>query len=96
MSSKASFAVLSIIALCLACVQAQPLLHKGRRCKCINTINRLHPSMRINNVKILVQQDYCPNVEIIVNLQNGNKICLNPTSVIGKKIINLMELKKNE
>ncbi|XP_067899092.1 permeability factor 2-like [Heterodontus francisci] len=91
MVSKVLLNVLSVIALCLAFAEAQPHLPKQSRCKCIETINVLHPLMKISNVKILLKQNFCENVEIIVTLQSGRRKCLNPESAIGKNIINFME-----
>ncbi|XP_078405817.1 interleukin-8-like [Cetorhinus maximus] len=91
MVSKVLLNVLSVIVLCLAFAEAQPRLPNQGRCKCIKTINLLNPSMKISNVKILLKQHFCENVEIIVTLQNGRRKCLNPESEIGKNIINFME-----
>ncbi|XP_067852390.1 C-X-C motif chemokine 11-like [Heptranchias perlo] len=94
MVNKVLLSVLSVIALCLAFAEAQPRLHNQSRCKCIKAINKLGPSMNIRNVNILLKQNDCENVEIILTLQNHKRICLNPESEIGKNIINLMESKK--
>uniref|UniRef100_UPI00398E479B interleukin-8-like n=1 Tax=Pristiophorus japonicus TaxID=55135 RepID=UPI00398E479B len=91
MVDKVLLSVLSVIALCLAFVEAQPRLPSQSRCNCLKTTNMLLPSMKIRNVKILLKQIFCENVEIIVTLQNGNKKCLNPESDFGKNIINFME-----
>ncbi|XP_048399923.1 interleukin-8-like [Stegostoma tigrinum] len=94
MISKVLLKVLSVIVLCLAFAQAQHRLPSHSRCHCIQTINQLHPSMKISNVKILLKQSFCENVEIIVTLQSGRRICLNSESEIGKNIINFMESMK--
>ncbi|XP_038651662.1 C-X-C motif chemokine 10-like [Scyliorhinus canicula] len=94
MVSKVLLNVLPFIVLCLAFAEAQPRLPNKSRCKCIETINGLHSSMKMSNVKILLKQNFCENVEIIVTLRNGRRTCLNPESEIGKNIINYMESMK--
>ncbi|XP_043560099.1 permeability factor 2-like [Chiloscyllium plagiosum] len=91
MVSKVLLCVLSVTVLCLAFAQAQHHQLSQSRCSCIQTINQLHSSMKISNVKISLKQNFCENVEIIVTLQNGRRKCLNPESEIGKNIINFME-----
>ncbi|XP_048459960.1 C-X-C motif chemokine 10-like [Rhincodon typus] len=94
MVSKMLLKVLSVVVLYLVFAQAQHHLLNHSRCQCIQTINQLHPSMKISNVKILLKQSFCENVEIIVTLQSGRRRCLNPESEIGKNIINFMESMK--
>ncbi|XP_078087725.1 permeability factor 2-like [Mustelus asterias] len=91
MISKVLLNVLPVIVLCLVFAEAQPRMPTQSRCKCIKTVNALHPSMKMSNVKILLKQNFCENVEIIVTLQSGRRTCLNPESEIGKNIINFME-----
>ncbi|XP_067899091.1 interleukin-8-like [Heterodontus francisci] len=93
MVSKASVTVFSVIALCLVFADALPRLSKQRRCRCISQAEELQSSMRISNVKIFFSHELCPNIEIIVNLQNRRRVCLNPASEIGKKMIDLMRKK---
>ncbi|XP_038651661.1 C-X-C motif chemokine 10-like [Scyliorhinus canicula] len=95
MVSKTSVTVFSIIALCLVFADALPRLPNQRRCRCIKHAEELQPSMGITNVKIFFKQGLCPNIEIIVNLQN-RRICLNPDSNVGRKMIALMRKKINQ
>ncbi|GCB79908.1 interleukin-8-like [Scyliorhinus torazame] len=95
MVSKTSVTFFSIIALCLVFADAVPRLPTQRRCRCINQAEELQPSMGITNVNIFFKQGLCPNIEIIVNLQN-RRICLNPDSKVGKKIIALMRKRMNQ
>ncbi|XP_067851929.1 interleukin-8-like [Heptranchias perlo] len=96
MVSKASITLFSVLALCLVFADALPRLPKQRRCRCIAQREALQPFMRIRNVKIFFKQSLCPNVEIIVNLQNGRRMCLNPASEVGKGMIELMRKKMNQ
>uniref|UniRef100_UPI00398ECEBC C-X-C motif chemokine 13-like n=1 Tax=Pristiophorus japonicus TaxID=55135 RepID=UPI00398ECEBC len=93
MVSKASVTVFSVIALCLVFADALPRLPTQRRCRCITQAERLQPFMKISNVKIFFKQGLCPNIEIIVNLQNRRRICLNPASEVGSRMIDLMRKK---
>ncbi|XP_078405816.1 C-X-C motif chemokine 13-like [Cetorhinus maximus] len=95
MASKASFTVFSVIALCLVFANALPRLPNQRRCRCIQQTEVLHSSMTISNVKIFFKQNLCPNIEIIVNLKNSRRICLNPNSETGRKMIDIMRMKVN-
>ncbi|XP_072446294.1 interleukin-8-like [Chiloscyllium punctatum] len=95
MVSKTTVTVLSVIALCLAFADALPRLPHLRRCRCITQAEQLQSSMRISNIKIFFKQGLCPNIEIIVNLQDNKRICLNPDSEVGRKMISFMKKKMN-
>ncbi|XP_078267594.1 interleukin-8-like [Rhinoraja longicauda] len=95
MFSKASLTVFSVIVLCLVLTEALSRMTPRKRCRCINLIDRLQPSMKINNIKIFFKQPYCENNEIIVNLQTGERVCLNPNAARGRKLIASMKSKMN-
>ncbi|XP_048459946.1 C-X-C motif chemokine 11-like [Rhincodon typus] len=92
---KNSVIVLTVIGLCLIFANALPRLPKQRRCRCINQAEQLQSSMKINNIKIFFKQGLCENIEIIVNLQDNKRICLNPESEVGRKMITFMRKKVN-
>ncbi|XP_007899574.1 alveolar macrophage chemotactic factor-like [Callorhinchus milii] len=93
MASKVAIIVLLGIALCLISTDAVVRLPRQRRCRCFNLANNLSPDMRIKNVKIFFKQGLCSKVEIVVNLNSGRRMCLNPDSKMGKKMINFMKTK---
>ncbi|XP_078087726.1 interleukin-8-like [Mustelus asterias] len=96
MVSKVSVTVFSVFALCLVFADALPRLPSQRRCRCIDQAEELQPSMRISNVKIFFKQRLCQNIEIIVNLQDRRRMCLNPDSRVGRKMIALMRKRMNQ
>ncbi|XP_048399895.1 interleukin-8-like [Stegostoma tigrinum] len=95
MVGKNSVTVLTVIALCLVFADALPRLPRQRRCRCINQAEQLQSSMKISNIKIFFKQGLCENIEIIVNLQDNRRICLNPESEVGRKMIAFMRKKAN-
>ncbi|XP_072120571.1 interleukin-8-like [Mobula birostris] len=93
MFSKTSVTVLSLIALCLVFTDALPRLTKQKRCKCISSMDSLTENMKVTNIKVFFRQPFCSNIEIIVNLENSRRVCLNPNAELGKAIIASMRKK---
>ncbi|XP_051870722.1 interleukin-8-like [Pristis pectinata] len=93
MFSKTSVTVLSVIVLCLVFTDALPRLSRRKRCKCIKPMDALRPNMKISNIKIFFKQPSCQNIEIIVNMENGKRVCLNPDAEVGRKMITSMRKK---
>ncbi|XP_048401490.1 interleukin-8-like [Stegostoma tigrinum] len=57
------------------------------RCQCIKTASTfIHPQF-MENIEIIPSGPHCENVEIIVTLQNSDRVCLNPKSPWVHKII---------
>ncbi|XP_032885942.1 interleukin-8-like isoform X2 [Amblyraja radiata] len=95
MFRKGSLTVFSVFVLCLVLTEVAALsrLTPQKRCKCTDIIDRLQRGMKISNIKIFFKQPYCPKNEIIVNLKDGTKLCLNPAAARGKHLIASMKRK---
>ncbi|XP_072924093.1 interleukin-8-like [Hemitrygon akajei] len=93
MFSKTSVTVLSLIVLCLVFTDALPRLTKQRRCKCISLMDSLSENMKVTNIKVFFKQPFCSNIEIIVNLENKKRVCLNPNAAAGQAIVASMRKK---
>ncbi|KAM8939392.1 alveolar macrophage chemotactic factor-like [Pelodytes ibericus] len=84
--------VLLVLAVCLAC----SALSKGTpiartqtlRCFCPSTETHFISPKLFLTIEILPKGPYCKNVEVIVTLKNGGKVCLEPSAHWVKKIIN--------
>ncbi|KAJ8005596.1 hypothetical protein DPEC_G00119580 [Dallia pectoralis] len=62
--------------------------HSKSRCQCLNGVINQIPFLRIQSANVHNSTNYCPRIEIIVTLKNGNgRRCLNPESLMGKKVV---------
>ncbi|XP_067898503.1 interleukin-8-like [Heterodontus francisci] len=92
MSSKVTFAVLTLFVLYVASAQAASLRNAGGslRCKCIKTNSKfIHPK-RMVNIEIIPSGPHCSSVEIIATLKNTSPVCLDPKANWVKMIIDMM------
>ncbi|XP_048400278.1 interleukin-8-like [Stegostoma tigrinum] len=60
------------------------------RCKCATVVSRFIPPKKYQHVDIYPQGSFCRNVEIIITLKSGTKVCVNPQTLWVKKVINLI------
>ncbi|XP_029439819.1 interleukin-8-like [Rhinatrema bivittatum] len=82
----------------LSLVAGGPITMDGARCLCYKTVSKItfHPK-QVKNIEILPQTASCENVEIIVNLKNNRRFCLDPNEDKIKNIFHqLINKKKNE
>ncbi|ELR59601.1 Platelet basic protein [Bos mutus] len=61
-------------------------LHIELRCLCVKTISGIHSS-NIQSLEVNRAGPHCNKVEVIAELKNGKKICLNPEGPQIKKIV---------
>uniref|UniRef100_A0A4W2EW75 Multifunctional fusion protein n=1 Tax=Bos indicus x Bos taurus TaxID=30522 RepID=A0A4W2EW75_BOBOX len=61
-------------------------LHIELRCLCVKTISGI-PSSNIQSLEVNRAGPHCNKVEVIAELKNGKKICLNPEGPRIKKIV---------
>ncbi|XP_007899572.1 C-X-C motif chemokine 2-like [Callorhinchus milii] len=85
--------ILALVAACLIFAEAaaSPFTSRLKRCRCIQTIDAIDPR-DIKLVKILPQRTSCDKLEIIV-IKNGKKLCLNPNSAMGRKLVGFFHFK---
>lgn len=62
------------------------LLHVELRCLCVKTTSGIHSS-NIQSLEVHRAGPHCNEVEVIAELKNGKKICLNPEAPRIKKIV---------
>ncbi|XP_067826692.1 interleukin-8-like [Heptranchias perlo] len=89
MNNKVTLMVLTFFVIYVASTQAASIGRTGMnlRCQCIKTSSEfIHPKF-MENIEIIPSGPHCGNVEIIVTLENSNRICLNPEASWVKKII---------
>ncbi|XP_074084554.1 growth-regulated alpha protein-like [Macrotis lagotis] len=56
------------------------------RCQCVNTVQGVSPKT-IASLKVIPAGASCANLEVIVTLKKGNRLCLNPEAPGVKKIV---------
>ncbi|XP_063050611.1 C-X-C motif chemokine 11-1-like [Engraulis encrasicolus] len=57
----------------------------SRRCRCQGPLRNAVRPNRIQKVEAIPASPSCPNLEIIVKLEDGSKACLNPQSNFTKR-----------
>ncbi|XP_074128959.1 permeability factor 2-like [Sminthopsis crassicaudata] len=65
---------------------SKPIATGELRCKCVKTIQRIHPKI-IASVEVIAAGPHCPTHEVIATLKKGTEICLNPEAPWVKKFI---------
>ncbi|NWX46969.1 IL8 protein, partial [Steatornis caripensis] len=89
MTGKAVAAVLTLLLISAAAIEAKALPRSAieLRCQCIGTHSKfIHPKL-IHNVNLIPSGPHCKNVEVIATLTNGKEVCLDPTAPWVKLII---------
>nr|XP_023690281.1 C-X-C motif chemokine 3-like [Paramormyrops kingsleyae] len=80
----------------VACVAFSQNIVGGRpeTCLCQKTRDSLRVNRRyIENIEIFPPSNFCMKLEIIVNLKNGNKYCLNPEAQKIRQMIKNLQSK---
>ncbi|XP_006871654.1 PREDICTED: platelet basic protein [Chrysochloris asiatica] len=65
---------------------AENALHVELRCMCVKTTSGIHPSY-ISSLQVVRAGAHCHKLEVIANLKDGRKICLDPEAPKIKKIV---------
>ncbi|XP_036403607.1 C-X-C motif chemokine 10-like [Megalops cyprinoides] len=86
-----------LLLLALAACAASSLRLEGGSSRCL--CQRVHDSIGVNRkliqrLEIIPPSNYCENVEIIINMTNGNQRCLNPTSEKIKQLLNKLRQRR--
>lgn len=80
----------------LLCLASAVLLSHGMppisrdyntHCRCAKVESRIIPPDRLRSLKIFPQDAHCHNTEVIAELTNGEKICLNPQASWVRKLV---------
>ncbi|XP_066572429.1 C-X-C motif chemokine 10 [Amia ocellicauda] len=88
--------ILLIVALAITVALSQHIVSESSRCLCQRVRARIvgNPS-DIKNMEIFPPSNSCEDLEIIVNMNNGEQYCLDPKVKRIKEIIKKLRLKRS-
>ncbi|TWW63417.1 interleukin-8-like [Takifugu rubripes] len=84
--------ILLVFATMLAVITGMPPISRdyNNRCRCLQVESRIIPPDNLKSIKLITEGPHCPEKEVIANLVNGAKVCLNPKSTWVKKLVHFV------
>ncbi|KAI4808478.1 hypothetical protein KUCAC02_000537 [Chaenocephalus aceratus] len=64
-------------------------------CRCVQVESRIIPPDSLRSIKLFPKGPHCPDIEVIAGLASGEKVCLNPRSVLGEEAHPVLFLQNN-
>ncbi|XP_068163888.1 interleukin-8-like [Antennarius striatus] len=83
--------ILLLLSLLLVFVHGMP---PNTRCRCLQVESRIIPPDSLKSIKLYKEGAHCPDTEVIAQLVNGDKVCLDPRSSWVKKLLRFVLQKK--
>ncbi|KAJ8254639.1 hypothetical protein GJAV_G00195330 [Gymnothorax javanicus] len=86
---------LLLLALIVCSSSAQNVFGGTSRCLCRSFRDNLGvPRKLIKSLEVIAPSNSCDNLEIILNLTNGKRLCLNPSAQKIRDILNQLRTKR--
>ncbi|PIO39421.1 Interleukin-8 [Aquarana catesbeiana] len=96
---KAACATLTLFLLFTTAAEAMSLLRSATelRCQCVKLETKQISTKIMANIEVIPSGPHCKNVEVIITLKDGNKVCVDPSASWVERIIKLiLERQQNE
>ncbi|KAE8630911.1 hypothetical protein XENTR_v10001015 [Xenopus tropicalis] len=61
---------------------------EGLRCQCIHTHSAFIPPRLYKSVELIPSGPHCKNVEVIITITSGERVCVDPSQRWVQRIIN--------
>ncbi|XP_056424586.1 interleukin-8-like [Hyla sarda] len=97
--AKTFSATLSIVLLYITITEGMSLAKSASvlRCQCINLAKPEKPIKGMKSLEIIPSGPHCKNTEVIITLQSGSSVCMDPTTSWLQRIIkNQLERQNTE
>ncbi|XP_043917080.1 interleukin-8-like [Protopterus annectens] len=87
MNCKTAVIVGVLLLCCVTALEAISLSRMELRCQCINKESRfIHPK-NMKSVELIPSGPHCKELEVIITMNSGNQVCVDPNVPWVKQII---------